>query len=56
MCRVTLPVRAGVERSLLGFHVPEKSALRRKQIPEGPITPANNKTRNTLFMGLELHP
>jgi hypothetical protein len=49
LCRVTLPVRAGVERSLLCFQVPEKSALG-KQIPEGAITPANNRTRNILFI------
>ena len=33
MCRVTSPVRFGVERSLLCFHVPEKFGFVGEQIP-----------------------
>ena len=33
MCKVTLPVRFGVQRSLLCFHVPEKFGFVGEQIP-----------------------
>ena len=49
MCRVTLPVRAGVERSLLCLQVPEKSGFGGEQIPDGAESAAESKTRNISF-------
>lgn len=57
MCSVTLPVRFGVERSLLSFHVPEKSKFGGEQIPVDAKNSAESKPRkNRLFTLADLYP
>jgi hypothetical protein len=57
MCRVTSPVRIGVQRSLLCFHVPEKFEFGGEQIPVGARSSAGSQTRNNrLFIFAGFYP